>query len=266
MIGLARLRLFFSIILPGLTGILILSVLHLQHSHLQQIKHGKSNIPEVNRDGEKASEKRLAMLAITPKVGYGNLLADWMFLDFLQYFGNFEERQRTGYSLSKNYFQNIVDNDPYFIESYVFLVNSVSMYSGQPRETVKLLEQGLEHMLPDTPKRSYLIWRHKGTDELLFIGDSKAAQQSYKTAAIWAEQSSDEDASLVAKRSHKTADFLSTSPNSTSAQIGAWSDVLLRATDNNIRQKAIEEIEALGGRVLLAENGQVTVRYKSDVE
>ena len=129
---------------------------------------------------------------------------------------------------------------------------------------IALLEKGLTSMAPNLPKRSYFIWRHKGTDELLFVGDTQSARESYHTAAVWAEQSDDEDAAFVAQLSYKTAEFLATDPNSKPAQIGAWSDVLLRATDDNIRQKAVEQIEALGGKILAAENGQVTVRYNPD--
>ena len=117
-------------------------------------------------------------------------------------------------------------------------------------------------MSPETIPKSYLVWRYKATDELLFVGDTQAAKESHETAVDWAERSSDPDADFIAKLSRQTAAFLATDPNSKPAQFNSWSQVLLRATDNTIRQEAIAQIEALGGVVLVSENGQVTVRYK----
>ncbi|MEM9804989.1 MAG: hypothetical protein AAF959_06890 [Cyanobacteria bacterium P01_D01_bin.56] len=245
---------------------LAIGIVSLQVSHLQHTKNRVSNNENfASAWDENNAAQRLAMLSALPKFGYKNIFANWTFLNFLQYFGNSELRSIVGYGLSDNYFESIIDNDPYFISSYIFLVNSISMYAGKPEQSIDLLNKGLASLKPNVPSRSYFIWRHKGTDELLFIGDNKAAQNSYQTAAVWAEKSSDKDADLVAKISRKTAQFLATDPNSKPAQIGAWSEILLRATDNTIRQKAIANIEALGGSVLHSQNGQVTVRYKTNV-
>ena len=246
------------------TIILIVSIFSLQLFHYQHAKHAVDYLEYPYKWDESIVKQQLFFLKKIPKFGYRNIFADWTFLSFLQYFGDFKLRKTTGYSLSSDYFESIVDTDPYFVESYVFLINSISMYAGQPQQSINLMEKGLARMGPNSPDRSYFIWRHKGTDELLFIGDIESAQESYQTAAIWAEQSFDKDSSLVAQLSRKTADFLATNPQSNSAQIGAWSEVLLRATDDNIRKEAVANIESLGGLVLFAENGQVTVRYKTD--
>ncbi|MEM6252976.1 MAG: hypothetical protein AAF821_08640 [Cyanobacteria bacterium P01_D01_bin.156] len=211
-----------------------------------------------------ASALRFQLLSNLPDFGFSNLVSSWTFLNFLQYFGDSEMREQTGYLLSPSFFEIITDRDPGFIDSYIYLANSISMYAGQPRESIRLMEQGLSELSPETVPRSYLVWRHKATDELLFVRDTQAAQISYATAADWAERSADPDAANIAAASNQTAVFLANEPNSKPAQISAWSQVLLRATDDTIREAAISNIEALGGRVLLAENGQVTVRYRSE--
>lgn len=248
---------FFLIFIGG-------SVVFSQFFYYQQLHNSSSDVAHVTKKEERISNNHFLMWRILPKFGYNNLFSDWVFLSFLQYFGDSDFRKETGYSLSSEYFEDIVDNDPYFIDSYIFLVNTVSMYEGQPKRSISLIEKGLTNMRPNAPEHSYLIWRYKATDELLFLGNIKSAQKSYETAATWAENSDDENATLVATLSRKTAEFLATDPNSKSAQIGAWSEVLLRATDDNIRKEAIANIESLGGRVLFAEDGQVTVRYKAD--
>jgi hypothetical protein len=42
---------------------------------------------------------RLKMLKTIPSFGFDNLIADWTFLKFLQYFGDDEARDVTGYNL-----------------------------------------------------------------------------------------------------------------------------------------------------------------------
>ena len=41
------------------------------------------------------------MLKNLPSFGFDNLIADWTFLKFLQYFGDDEARDVTGYDLAK---------------------------------------------------------------------------------------------------------------------------------------------------------------------
>ncbi len=207
------------------------------------------------------AETNLQFISATPAFGFNNLLSSWVFLRFLQYFGDFDSRDFVGYGLSPKFFEVIVERDPYFMSAYLYLTNAVSVYAGQPQTAISLMDKGLRTMSPDLPARSYFVWRYKGTDQLLFVGDNSAAQASFQTAADWAQQSSDSEAPLVAKLSQRTANFLATDPNSKPAVINGWMNVLSRAIDDNVRQEAIAQIEALGGKVLVAENGQVTVRY-----
>ncbi|NEZ66545.1 hypothetical protein D0962_27930 [Leptolyngbyaceae cyanobacterium CCMR0082] len=207
------------------------------------------------------TETNLQLISASPVFGFDNLVSCWVFLRFLQYFGDFDTRDFIGYGLSPDFFEVIVERDPYFMDTYLYLTNAVSVYAGQPQTAISLMDKGLRVMSPDLPARSYFIWRYKGTDQLLFIGDNQAAQASFQTAADWATQSSDPEAPLVARLSQRTADFLATDPNSKPAVINGWMNVLSRAIDDNVRQEAIAQIEALGGKVLVAEDGQVTVRY-----
>ncbi|MEY3327985.1 MAG: hypothetical protein RLZZ115_866, partial [Cyanobacteriota bacterium] len=55
---------------------------------------------------------RLGLLKKFPTLGYGNLVAGWTFLNFLQYFGDNLAREQTDYELLDNYFEVIVAHDP----------------------------------------------------------------------------------------------------------------------------------------------------------
>lgn len=207
---------------------------------------------------------QFSILESTPDFGFSNLVADWTFLNFLQYFGDTSARAIAGYQLSPNFFNTIVKKDPLFIESYLYLTTSVSIHAGRPEEAIQQMSTGLEAMSPTLPATSYLVWRYKGIDELLFLGDGEAAQQSFLNAALWAEKSPDPNAGSVAEVSRRTADFLEDNSASTSAQISSWAQVLVRAVDEYTIRLATERIEALGGEIVVSSSGRVSIRHKAD--
>ncbi|NEP19563.1 MAG: hypothetical protein F6J97_22165, partial [Leptolyngbya sp. SIO4C1] len=120
-------------------------------------------------------EKQLVVASNAPTFGYQNLIADWVFLQFLQYFGDDELRRSTGYDMSPNFFKAILKNDPYYLDFYIYLSGSTTLYAGLPEETVSLIDQAAEQLSPNQPPNAFYVWRYKGTDELLFLGDSESA-------------------------------------------------------------------------------------------
>ncbi len=198
-----------------------------------------------------------------PSFGYGNLLADWFYLRFIQYFGDGEARKHTGYPLSPDYFQLVVDNDPSFVDANLRLAVSTSLFAGLPQTSVDLLEKSLE----ETPSKitspvypPYYLWVYKGVDELLFLGDVEAAKNSNTMAANWADKYPDEVSQDVAKRRRETVQFLENNPNSRVAQIGAWSQVLNSAVNEQAVERALGEIQALGGEILVTPEGNLSIR------
>ncbi len=171
-------------------------------------------------------------------------------------------REKTGYNNSSKYFEAVLKHDPAYLDFYLFLSGSSTIYAGQPEKTIDIIDRGLRELSPNQPTNSYFIWRYKAVDELLFLGDGKAAQRSFSTAADWARKSNDPDAGIVANLSQKTADFLEDNSASSVAQIDAWSSLLSTALDNETRARAIKKIEGLGGSVIIDESGQVSIRYE----
>lgn len=204
--------------------------------------------------------ERLNLQRYLPAFGFRNLFSDWIFINFLIYFGDDELRAETDYQLSPQFFEIILDLDPYFADSYLFLTGSTTLYAGQPEKSVSLIERGLESLGPGSPPRSYLVWRYKAIDELLFLGRTAAAQASFETAADWAEQSDDPDATNIGEVSRRTAEFLADDPDSRAAQIGAWTSIFTSAFDERAQALAQQRIEALGGIIEVLPNGAVQVR------
>jgi hypothetical protein len=236
----------------------------IQFTRLQKLT-SSNQLASLKIEREMNSEKmRLRLLKKMPTFGYKNLIADWVYLDFLQYFGDDEIREKTGYSLSPEYFEVILGNDPRFLTAYIGLSTSTSMYAAMPKRSVALMEKSLKSLSPWVPERSYYVWRYKGIDELLFLGNSRAARQSFETAANWANNYSDEQSKQVLTISQKTAEFLSHNPDSKHAQIASWALVLSNHVDEKTRKIAIGKIEDLGGKVISTPQGDQIKFPKKD--
>jgi hypothetical protein len=238
----------------------VLGVGFLQFPQLNKLKLSQNNTSRQTIIREIQSEKlRLNLLSQLPTFGFDNLVSDWVFINFLQYFGDEEVRKQTGYSLSSDYFEVILGCDPYFLQAYLFLSSSTSLYAGMPERSVALIQKGLKSLTPKVPDKSYYVWRYKGIDELLFLGNAQAAKHSFEMAAQWANTYSDEESKQVAAISRQTAEFLAQNPNSKSAQIAAWTMVLNNPVDASTQKLAIRRIVALGGKVSITPQGVVQV-------
>ncbi|MEH2388800.1 MAG: hypothetical protein V7K14_24130 [Nostoc sp.] len=245
-----------SIATPFVICVCILGVGLIQFPQLQKlINSQKSASLEILEKEIKSEKLRLNFLQKIPSFGYDNFIADLVYLNFSQYFGDDEVRDKTGYSLSPEYFEVILERDPRFLAAYRSLSVSTSLYAGMPERAIALAEKGLKSLSPSVPEKSYYVWRSKGIDELLFLGNAKAAQQSFATAANWASNFSDPESQMIANNSQKTAEFLSRNPNSKYAQISTWAMVLNYQVDERTQKRAIRAIEALGGKVITTPEG-----------
>ncbi|NJR64846.1 MAG: hypothetical protein HC772_05250 [Leptolyngbyaceae cyanobacterium CRU_2_3] len=233
----------------------------LQIPQLQRLlNHSQTESAEQLRRTVDIEKNRLTFLKQLPSFGYQNLLADWTFLSFLQYFGDEAARSKTDYRLSPDYFEVILGRDPYFLQTYIFASTSTALYAGMPEKSIALIQQGLQSLKPNVPAGSYYVWRQLGIDQLLFLGDAQAAKQSFETAANWARLSDLAGSANVAEASQQTADFLSKNPSSKTAQVSAWTMVLGSAPDDRTQKIAISRIEALGSKVVKHPDGSFGIQ------
>lgn len=239
----------------------IFAVGMLQVPQLNSLKNRSKTASLEALQQELETEKlRLNLLQKTPTFGFNNLLADWVFLNFIKYFGDDDARKVTGYQLSPDYFEFIINRDPKFLKAYLFLSNSSSLYAAMPERSVALMDKGIKSLSPQHPPKSYYVWRYKAIDELLFLGDGQKAGQSFNKAAEWASVYSDEESRTVVEVSRKTAEFLSRNPNSKLAQVSAWTMVLNNTADERTRKIAVSRIEAIGGKITITPEGNVKIR------
>ncbi|WP_228037622.1 hypothetical protein [Nodosilinea sp. LEGE 06152] len=243
--------------------VLLLGLVPLQRQRLATLQD-RTTASQSLEQQDQATAATLALAQKMPTFGFDNLMADWFFLRFLQYFGDDAARAETGYGLSPEFFKAIIPNDPYYRMFYLFLSGSTSNFAAQPEQSVALIAQGLERLSPAIPEDGFYIWRYRGVDELLYLGDAEAAQKSYRIAADWARQSSHPDAPHIAENSQRTADFLARNPLSKQAQVNAWASILGTAFDDATRQEAIDRINALGGSVFINETGEISIQFPPD--
>ncbi len=115
-----------------------------------------------NRLTEKIFESQPSWYFLTPNsynkfshilgvgFGYRSLLADFEYISFLQYYGNFENR-KTGYSELYKYIDSITDADPHFTFAYIYGSAILGFNVERHDEAIRIIEKGLKF----NPK----IWR-----------------------------------------------------------------------------------------------------------
>lgn len=243
-----------------LCGILFcsLSLIKLQQKQLSQNVLTQDKNTYLKQ--EKYLQAAIKMQQKMPAFGFDNLFADWTYLQFIQYFGDTEAREITGYSVVTNYFENIVDRDPNFVQAHLAMSSANSLFAAQPEKTVVLLNKALETVTPTIPNYPFFLWTYKATDEILFLGDLEAAKNSYEMAAKWAGLRQDDLGNEMAKRYQATANFLATDPDPTSAQIGAWMTALSGTRDRKTQDYILNKLKGLGAEINITPDGKLEIK------
>ncbi|MGB7413905.1 MAG: hypothetical protein WA902_06830 [Thermosynechococcaceae cyanobacterium] len=257
-----------QVVAPAIALVCAAAIAHLQLAQVTATEQkAKQGVTKAEAKREEAQYKTtMALLKKLPSSSYDNLIADYAFLNVIQYFGDEEARPKTGYSATPDFFEVAVQRDPLFLDMYSYLSAMVTLYGGKPQKSVDLIGKGLS-AIPNAKKAdAYFLWQAKAQDELLFLGKPQAARQSYLQAADWASQSQKPELKQIAQRSRQTAQFLASNPNSKVAQASAWANIFSSAIDEPTRGFAARQIEALGGRVSVTDDGLLSVQLPTDKE
>ena len=209
---------------------------------------------EEAKKADQQEATRLQLLKKLPALGYNNLIADWTFLNFLQYFGDDPAREKTNYELLDDYFDVITTFDPLWLDMYPFLSTSVSFYQAKPDVADRLMERGTKAFSPEINPKAWQIWRLRGIDQLLLLGDTKASITSHEMAAKWAEGTPDQD--IITPRFRQFAEILRKNPDNTMIRIQTWMTVYGATSDKVVRKRAIQELLALGVKIKTNDKGE----------
>jgi len=221
------------------------AIVAIQRPYLQQMTASAVASDEAQRQ----EKSRLAVLSRLPSVGFGNVLADWTFLNLIQYDGDSETRQAVGYELAPQYFETITRFDPRFVDTYIFLSGILSHQMGRPEEAIALMDRGTTALTPDADPRAFLVWRIKGSDQLVLLNNVAESARSYDTAGDWALKSRDESVRPTGPILKQTAAFLRTDPNKQTLLLWSWSaiyDQAVMTRDRKTQDKARAKLTQIG--------------------
>jgi len=130
-----------SLVSSAVMLVCVLAITGLQEPRLNQLlnKSKNASVEELKKEIE-AERVRINVIKNIPSLGFNNLIADSVILKFFQYFGD-DARDRTGYELSPEYFDIIIERDPRFFEAYIFLSTSTTLYAGKPEKSIALMKK-----------------------------------------------------------------------------------------------------------------------------
>jgi hypothetical protein len=237
-----------AIAIASLTG-----VIFMQRSQLTRPSLWSSD----PKQAEQQEAVKLRLLKQLPAFGFDNLVADWTFLNFLQYYGDNEVRAKTGYALSPQYFDIITHLDPRFVDVYLFLSGSISYQLGEPKVAVTLMDRGTAALSPQITPKAFQVWRFKGLDQLLLLGNVPGSIHSHEMAAQWVQGTPYQ---ALTPLFEQTAVFLRRDPNSVPVRFQAWTSIYYQAaavSDRTTQARAKQEILSLGGQMSLKDGQAV---------
>jgi hypothetical protein len=252
---------FSSMIVSGilLCGSL-LGIIELQKQEMLQQRQQKST--EGHQQIEDSEKRSLQWFSKFPTFGLQNLTADWIYLNFIQYFGDTTLREKLGYSLCPSYFKTLVNRDPQFVNALIMLDVCTALFAGEPLQSLQELQLSTETLKPKMEAvtiRPYYVWQAIGINQLLFQGKPLQAKQSYEKAVSWAKDYYDPESRRFIANMQKSITYLAENPNSKMAQIGGWFNILNNNPDKRTLDRVIKEIELLGGKVKINSQGQFSV-------
>jgi len=237
----------------AIAAVAITGVVAIQFDRLKQ----PSITLETPQQAEQQERLRLDLLSKMPSFGFDNLVADWTFLNFVQYYGDTPAREAVGLSLGSNYFDIITRRDPRFVDSYLFLSGTVSHQLGKPELALQLMKRGTDALSPQMHPRAFSVWRWKAVDQILLLGDLSGAAESFDMAANWAAQS--EEYRQFAPNFQHSANFLRTKPDIRWVRFQTWLVVYQDANtagDKLTRDRAKRELLKLGAIEKINEKGE----------
>ncbi len=204
---------------------------------------------EIDHSRSQASDEKIdAVLSVgksLPSFGYRNLLADLLWLRFVQYYGDVKARERTGYEFSYEYLNLITDRDPQFEKAYLFANLAVTYQMVRTDLSEKLLLKGIAHN-----PNSYLIWQARGFLHFLYTGDlNKAAYAFRKNAglAVAQEGNAKQQWANYWINIARSIELPNVDTRYTRRKI--WEEIFNSASDKQTKRMAFAYLNTLGVRV-----------------
>ncbi|AGY56329.1 hypothetical protein [Gloeobacter kilaueensis] len=176
--------------------------------------------------------------------GWRNLLADWLWLQYVQYFGDVAARKKSGYGLSAEYIQAITALDPAFIFAATQANYAVAEQMGAPKEAIAILTAAAKR----NPGRadalgmpgSWYLWRLAGSVAFRHLGH-------YRQAAAYFERAAREPGAPAVMRDNAAAFYNASNDRERAIQL--WREFYVSAPTAQLRAEGRRRLAALGVEV-----------------
>lgn len=178
---------------------------------------------------------------IATTLGFRNLLADWYWLQYVQYFGDSDGRRSSGYGYAAAYLELITALNPQFLFAYTQANHAVAEAMGEPERAVRFLEAGARRN-PGRPDAlampgTWYLYRLAGSVVFRHFRDYRRAGELFARAA------SEPGAPAVMKEN--AAAFFAAA-NDRERAIGLWLEFLRLAPTEAMRAEARRHLGELG--------------------
>ncbi len=180
-----------------------------------------------------AAQSKGSSLPIYPAftLGYDHLLADYYWLAFISYVGDFKARVADKYALADRYLDIVTRLDPHFLQAYWFCAFSVGADEGKPEVAQKIIDRGI-----GANPNDWSLPFIGGFNQYLFAGNEREAARYYRMAERFPQAPSwlADQAKLLERgvpRIYK--------------QIGVWEKIYKSQESPLVREKARDTLTGL---------------------
>lgn len=229
-----------ALALGGGMVVLMAAIISLQTLKIPEIRAGFTDEYVVRK------EQNFAIASGMKAIGLGDLAASWLWLEFVQYYGDTPRRRQQGYGLTYDYLDKVTQLDDQFLRAYRYASPAVAFSAGQPERAQDLLLRGIQAMDPQSQPQAYPLYLDLAVNYFLLLGDAEAGRAAYYSAAEWFEQAGLEGADPEGWR--QLGERLVASPESRLVRFKVWTQVLNSTADPVTQERALIELRDLGAR------------------
>jgi tetratricopeptide (TPR) repeat protein len=167
--------------------------------------------------------------------GMDNLVADWYWLQYVQYFGDSAAREKTNFDYCDDYLELITALDPKFVKAYAAASYAVAGMQENPDKALKILARGIQ--INPAAEGSWELYRN-------YAGVAFLYKKDLATAAKYFTKAADAPGAPVVFRSFAAAFY--NKMNDKERAISLWVQYYREAPTQYLKDKTKKKLTDLG--------------------
>lgn len=167
--------------------------------------------------------------------GMDNLVADWYWLQYVQYFGDTKAREKTNFDYCDDYLELVTAIDPKFVKAYAAASYAVAGMQEDPDKALKILSRGI--LLNPSAPDSWELYRN-------YAGVAFLYKKDLPTAAKYFIKAADAPGAPVVFRSFAAAFY--NKMNDKERAISLWIQYYKEAPSQELKDKTKKKLTDLG--------------------